>query len=168
MSVAKAAFVVHTERVQYITCARKNQSSCFRQDAAGKKFGIIPLQPLKFLVYYIGAEKCARSSMDRASDSGSECWGFESLRAYQGKSPANRCFQRFAGLSCVLPQQSKGLFLTCFDAIGGGKGGGTIQPESTAVHPISNRILCFLCGSTSISAEGIPVGGAVKKSYAAM
>ena len=25
---------------------------------------------------------CARSSMDRASDSGSECWGFESLRAY--------------------------------------------------------------------------------------
>ena len=25
----------------------------------------------------------ARSSMDRASDSGSECWGFESLRAYQ-------------------------------------------------------------------------------------
>ena len=27
--------------------------------------------------------KCVRSSMDRASDSGSECWGFESLRAYQ-------------------------------------------------------------------------------------
>ena len=27
----------------------------------------------------------ARSSMDRASDSGSECWGFESLRACQVK-----------------------------------------------------------------------------------
>ena len=27
-------------------------------------------------------ERSARSSMDRASDSGSECWGFESLRAY--------------------------------------------------------------------------------------
>ena len=31
-------------------------------------------------------ERCARSSMDRASDSGSECWGFESLRAYQKRS----------------------------------------------------------------------------------
>ena len=29
--------------------------------------------------------RCARSSMDRASDSGSECWGFESLRACQNE-----------------------------------------------------------------------------------
>ena len=37
--------------------------------------------------------RCARSSMDRASDSGSECWGFESLRAYQKRktSAFSRC-----------------------------------------------------------------------------
>jgi hypothetical protein len=33
---------------------------------------------------------CARSSTDRASDYGSEGWGFESLRARQGHRPAAR------------------------------------------------------------------------------
>ena len=33
--------------------------------------------------YNVQAKKCASGSMDRASDSGSEGWGFESLLAYQ-------------------------------------------------------------------------------------
>ena len=33
--------------------------------------------------------------LDRASDSGSECWGFESLRAYHGKSLETKGFQGF-------------------------------------------------------------------------
>ena len=33
--------------------------------------------------------------MDRASDSGSECWGFESLRAYQNERTSERMSFRF-------------------------------------------------------------------------
>lgn len=57
---------------------------------------------------HIGCCKCARSSTDRASDYGSEGWGFESLRAHQRKSsvsvpirsflfvfpPFHRCWSR--------------------------------------------------------------------------
>ena len=39
--------------------------------------------PVKEIPAKLSFEKCAGGSMDRASDSGSEGWGFESLPAYQ-------------------------------------------------------------------------------------
>ena len=55
--------------------------------------------------------KCARSSMDRASDSGSECWGFESLRAYQKERHAEKRvflfgFRRLKGGSTLRAQNA--------------------------------------------------------------
>ena len=48
--------------------------------------------------------KCARSSMDRASDSGSECWGFESLRAcHVGASVVSLAPTYFISQSALTP-----------------------------------------------------------------
>src|SRR6478672_7441185 len=51
----------------------------------------------------VTATTCARSSTDRASDYGSEGWGFESLRARFGSTPPvrllTRSFGRLAGSS---------------------------------------------------------------------
>ena len=57
--------------------------------------------------------KCARSSMDRASDSGSECWGFESLRAYQKERHAEKRvflfgFRRLKGGSTLRHLNARG------------------------------------------------------------
>ena len=41
---------------------------------------------------------CARSSTDRASDYGSEGWGFESLRAHKGKPRLILCIGRGFGM----------------------------------------------------------------------
>ena len=62
----------------------------------------LPLYRTSFGCYTDRRSICVRSSMDRASDSGSECWGFESLRAYhdreglkpQGFSPSLFVFSR--------------------------------------------------------------------------
>ena len=64
--------------------------------------------------------------MDRASDSGSECWGFESLRPYQQKSPESLDFQALLGLFCVLSTGNKIRFMPVYWGLGGGKGGGKV------------------------------------------
>ena len=50
----------------------------------------------------------ARSSMDRASDSGSECWGFESLRAYHENRlncSISELLERFCFMSLKCPSR---------------------------------------------------------------
>ena len=50
---------------------------------AAKNFLENPLYKASKACYNIQANKCTGGSMDRASDSGSEGWGFESLPVYQ-------------------------------------------------------------------------------------
>ena len=61
---------------------------------------------------------CARSSTDRASDYGSEGWGFESLRARPGQRP--------------LPDQGRAFLLTRF-----------LTALARAVHDLSEGVRCF-------------------------
>ena len=63
-------------------------------------------------------QKCARSSMDRASDSGSECWGFESLRAYQVRVDY-KVYPDFSLCSQVRAYRQSG-FVTCTRLLGKG------------------------------------------------
>ena len=49
----------------------------------------------------------ARSSMDRASDSGSECWGFESLRAYHKIRLNCSIYELFKRILFYVPPMSR-------------------------------------------------------------
>ncbi len=72
-------------------------------EAGQKFFSIATLQMGQTLLYYTGIRDAPVVQLDRASDSGSECWGFESLRAYQVhvvkmlSCPSSQCFQRIRG-----------------------------------------------------------------------
>ena len=60
-------------------------------DPSGKNIFLMPLYKGEKDCYNSQVKtKCAGGSMDRASDSGSEGWGFESLPAYQNSRYPNR------------------------------------------------------------------------------
>ena len=57
---------------------------------------IFPLYKHGFICYNtLVLKKCTGGSMDRASDSGSEGWGFESLPVYHSENAASEKMQRF-------------------------------------------------------------------------
>ena len=68
-----------------LPCPRKNRKFSF---TTGEKPAII-------IERSEHERLCGRSSMDRASDSGSECWGFESLRPYQSAADSCRLRRTF-------------------------------------------------------------------------
>lgn len=64
--------------VRFWSGTGRTSSECFRSR------NLILYLDTERVSLYPAKRRCARSSMDRASDYGSEGWGFESLRARSG------------------------------------------------------------------------------------
>ena len=65
--------------------------------------------------------------MDRASDSGSESWGFESLRACHTKNLESLARVGLSGFFTAFLRKIEILIFSHFGVVGGGNGGGNFQ-----------------------------------------